>query len=288
MFESLSRSWSFATDSFRILRDNKRLLILPIFSCIAALLVAGSFLLPLMATGQADHYLALLDEDSTAQLQPVDYVIGFAFYFCNYFVIIFFNAALVACTTQALDGKEISLGYGIGVAATRIPQIAGWALISAVIGLLLRMAERSNKRVTGFIMGILGMAWTALTFFVLPSIVIEGTGPIASIKRSAGTLKQTWGTALMGNFSMGLLGFLLMLPLILLAVGLIYLAATSGSVAAIVMAITVGVALIALGAAAVSAADVIFKVLLFSYATGKTLPENINTNPYEQAFTTKS
>ena len=45
---------------------------------------------------------------------------------------------------------------------------------------------------------------------------------------------------------------------------------------------------IGLGVAATTAVDMIFKVLLFSYATGRTLPDGIDTNPYRDAFAGKS
>jgi hypothetical protein len=43
-----------------------------------------------------------------------------------------------------------------------------------------------------------------------------------------------------------------------------------------------------LAAAASAAADMIFKALLYSYATGKTLPENLNSEFYSQAFMPKN
>ena len=288
MFESISRSWSYALDSYGILRNNKRLVVLPMLAGIAAVLVTVSFLVPLWSTGQIDTYLALLDDDAEEQLEAGDYVVALLFYFCNYFVIVFFNSALVACTIRILNGQDAPLSYGLSVAAKRLPQIIGWALVSAGVGLLLRLAERSHKRVAAIVAAIIGMAWTALTYFVVPFIVIEGTGPIESLKRSVKTLRHTWGTALMGTFSLGLLSFLLMIPVTLLAILLIYLGVVSGSAAAAAIAVTLAVAMLALGAAATTAVDMIFKVLLFSYATGKTLPDELDTAGYGDAFVSTS
>ena len=55
-----------------------------------------------------------------------------------------------------------------------------WALVSAVVGLVLRiLAGRAREQggIMGFIsqlvVALLGAAWTMLTYFVVPLIVIE-------------------------------------------------------------------------------------------------------------------
>ena len=63
---------------------------------------------------------------------------------------------------------------------------------------------------------------------------------VGHFKKSIRTLKHTWGTAMMGNFSLGLLGFLLMLPVILLVIFLVYLASMTGSTALVVLAVGLG------------------------------------------------
>lgn len=52
----------------------------------------------------------------------------------------------------------------------------------------------------------------------------------------------------------------------------------------IVASIALGVILFMIVAAATSAADTVFKAFLFSYATGKSVPENIDTTEFSQAF----
>jgi hypothetical protein len=287
-FDSLSNSWAYARQSYDIIMENKRLLLLPILSSIALVLVLGSFLLPLIASGEISAFEAMFNNDSSEKLTTGNYVTMFLFYFCNYFVIVFFNAALVACAMQALRGEEVSLKYGLSMAARRWWQIIGWSLVSASVGLLLRTIERSNEKAARFAAGLLGMAWSAMTFFVVPVIVLQGAGPIESVKRSIGTLKNTWGTALMGNFSLGLMGFLLMLPVFAIAVLLVWAASSVGSLALAVMMVAVAVIVVVLGLAAMSAADAIFKALLFSYATEQTLPDSLDSSIYDNAFVSKA
>lgn len=286
MFGTLSRSWEFAKDSYGVLWRCKRLLVFPVLSTTAALLVSASFLLPLWGSGTLEGWLAAAEGEEES-MPPAAYVVAFVFYFCNYFVIVFFNAALIASSQRYLQNGEASVGYGLRLAGRRLGPILGWALVSAVIGVVLRAIETAHERVGQVVAAILGMAWSALTFFVVPVIVLEGVGPAAAFKKSVATLKSTWGTALVGNFSLGLLGFLLMLPIVLVAV-LVGMGLAGG------MSPPLGVFLLAccgvllvIAAAATSAADVIFKGLLYTYATGRELPAEVNSDLYGEAFLNK-
>ena len=115
-------------------------------------------------------------------------------------------------------------------------------------------------------------------------IVVDGVGPIEAFKRSTATLKDTWGTALVGNFSLGFFSFLIMLPVFLIAFGLCWLAFTSSSVVATVGAIAAAMILMVIATAITSAADAVFRTYLFAYATGRTIPNNINTSGFGNAF----
>ncbi|MEM7792278.1 MAG: DUF6159 family protein [Verrucomicrobiota bacterium] len=279
MFESWSRSWEFAKLSYRTLVDNKHLVVFPIFSTAAAILVFLSFLLPLAQTGQLDGWLNAIGDEATTQEENIAiYITAFLFYFCNYFVIVFFNTALVASVMNILEDGKGTIGFGLSFAMKRIHSILGWALVSAIIGMLLKAIER-NRKIGAFVSAILGSAWTALTYFVIPVIVSDGVGPVDAFKRSTKTLKATWGTALTGNFSMGFFGFLASIPVFIIAFFLF-------SAAGLALALAITVPLFLLLASVTSAADMIFKAYLYAYATGRTLPDNIDTDSMSVAFST--
>src|SRR5439155_17899383 len=114
--------------------------------------------------------------------------------------------------------------------------IAGWALLSATIGLILKIIESYNKKFGRFITGLLGAAWTIMTFLAVPVLVVENKGPIAALKESAALLKKTWGTQIMGNFAFGSIFFLLFLPGIFALMFAGYLAATASASVALMVA----------------------------------------------------
>ena len=289
MFDSLTRSWRFATTSYGILWHNKTLLVLPVIATLAAAAVAASFLAPLYFTGAFAEWGSLAQKGealSIAQKVTIG-VLVFLFYYCMFFVIIFFNSALVAGALKAIAGEPIGVTEMLTIAGSRLPQIAGWAAVSAIVGVVLKSIENSNEKAGMFVSSLLGTGWTVMTFFVVPTIVVDGLGPFGALKKSLEVLKQQWGQALVGNMSIGLLGFLLLLPVYLLAFGLGAAAVYSTSWTVAVPCI-VGAALLAVLAISVScAAEMVFRALLFNFATGQTLPSDIVAEELKLAFKAK-
>ena len=283
MFEAFSRSWAYAKTSYGILWEHKRLIVFPALAGAAALVVVVSFLVPLYGSGALARWLEAADDETAAAGKTGMYVTAFLFYLCNYFVIVFFNAALIGSTMMWINGQTPTVAGGLRLARRRLVQIFCWAVVAAVVGVLLRMLE-SNKKSARLVAAILGTAWTALTYFVVPVIVIDGLGPVGAFKQSLRTLRKTWGTALVGNFSLGLLGFVVMLPAFLLAGLLVYAASAIGLGAVSVLLFGLAVVLLATAASTISAADTVFKALLFSYATERSIPAGVVTSEWADAF----
>ena len=283
--ERISRSWEYVKVSYSIIWQCKRLLVFPVLSGLAALAVFASFLAPLAGTGTIDDVRAFLDEDTAAGDVPLHvYVLVFIFYFCSYFVIVFFNTALAACALRVCDGgQRPTIGYGLSIAMRRLPQIAGWAVISATVGLLLKMLE-NNRKVGRFVSAILGTAWTIMTYFVVPVLAAEGLGPVEAFKRSVSTLRDTWGEALVGNFSITFVSFILALPIFVVLFLAMAWAGQAGYPSLAIAMIAAMIALALLVAITSSAADMIFRTLLYNYATGATIPDDVDADALEAAF----
>ncbi len=207
MFDKISNGWELMKSSAQVLRENTSLLVFPVLSGIACLFVLGSFALPLFFSG------ALAINANAHQLtnNPIAYVVLFAFYFCSYSVIIFFNSALVACAIIRFKGGTPTLSDGFQAATARLPQILAWSLVSATVGFLLKIIEARSERFGEIISGLLGLAWSVATFFVIPVIVIEKAGPFEAMQRSMAILRRAWGEAFVGNQGIGFFIFLLAL-----------------------------------------------------------------------------
>jgi hypothetical protein len=278
MFERMRTSFDLAHSAWRVLLSDKKLIVFPLFSGLSCLLVLASFAVPVLMSQQLQDML--IDHQS-----PLAWGFLFVFYFINYFFIVFFNSALMSCALKRLNGGEPTLGDGLSAAANRLPQIAAWALVSATVGVLLKAIENVHEKAGAFISAILGTAWTVITFFVVPVLVVENVGPIDAIKRSLAILKKTWGESLIGNLGLGLFTFLLVLPgvaMIAIAGWLFTLSPALGGVAMVV-----AIVYLILWGAASSALNGIFVSALYQFAAQGQVPESFDRHQFEQAFRAK-
>lgn len=105
------------------------------------------------------------------------------------FVSVIFSGAVVAAGIARLDGHPITATAALGVAARRWRQLAAWALVSTLVGLL---AEQLNRfGILGNVLRVLAdLAWALATLLVLPIIIVEGRMPAAAIAESATMVKH--------------------------------------------------------------------------------------------------
>ena len=265
--------------SWEVLKQDKELLLFPLLSGICCVLVLASFAGPIFAmtdwqaasesmTSSTAQALGASDGNLSTE-QAMHMFVLFLFYCCNYFVIIFFNAGLIACAQIRMEGGDPTVGDGLRAAWARLPAIAGWAVLAATVGMVLRMIEERSNLVGRIVVGLLGMAWSLTSFLVVPILVIENEGPVSALQHSAGMLKKPWGEQIIGNFSFGLIFMLLALPgILVLVVGV-----TAQSVTLIVFAVLyfIGIAL------AQSALQGIFQAALYLYMRDGEAPEGFET-----------
>ena len=264
----IARTWSMMSACWQVLKQDKGLLLFPFISGVCCLALLASFAVTLYTTG---HWQPPGAKTGTNQ-QAVYYGIFFLFYVCNYFVIVFFNSAIVACATIRMSGGAPTVADGFRAAASRLPVIAGWAVVSATVGLILRIIEDRSEKVGRIVAGLLGAAWTVVSFLVVPILVVENKNPVAALKDSTALLKKTWGEQLVGNFSFGLLFFLLSIP----AFALVILGVLSGSVAAAAVCIAIAVVYLIVLALIQSALQSIFQAALYLYARDGQVPEGFH------------
>ena len=100
MFEKISMTWSLMGDSWGVLKQDKELLIFPLVSGICCLLVVASFAIPIVSS---ESWQPPGEGASTGE-QVGYYATLFTFYFCNYFVITFFNVAVISCAAIRMQG----------------------------------------------------------------------------------------------------------------------------------------------------------------------------------------
>jgi hypothetical protein len=294
MFESFRRSWELVKASYQVLKSDKELVVFPIVSFVGVVLVSLSFLIPLLGTGILDA-VARDGRSETTAFGVIHVIILFLFYLVMYTVIIFCQSALIGAAMIRLKGGDPTLSDGFRIARQHLTSILGYAAISATVGMILQAlssSARSNNNLLGrlvaeIVISLIGMAWTIVTFLVVPILVMEHIGPIEAIKRSAALLKKTWGEQLIGNSGIGAVFGLATLAIVLVAILLtILFAQISGGLAVLVVIVAV-VAVLGLSLLG-STLSGIYQAVLYLYATEGQVSAQFPSELVQGAFKPKA
>ncbi len=178
---------------------------------------------------------------------------------------IYFSVGLAAAADMIFRGQEATVADGLAVSRSRFSQIAGWAAVSTVVGIVLGLLEDQGG-LAGAIFGrLMDIGWSLITFLAVPVIALEGTGPLETLRRSASLFKSRWGQQVTGSIAIGGAVFLLgVLPAAaLIVLGIAIWPSTSFAGALLVVIGAIGLALALLIARALSG---IFGVALYRYA----------------------
>lgn len=272
-----SESRSITKASFSVLKSRPYLMLFPVVGGILALIGVA---IPLGAGLGALGWNRVEQAAQSQEVSTGEAIIGvialaLAIY-VGTLISQLFLAGLVAAADDELQERRSTFGSAMGRAFSRFGAIAGWAGIEALVGWLLSALRNNNS---GGVAGvaravggsILGAIWTVITFFVLPMIVLQGKGPITSIKDSAKMIRSTWGQQIGGNVRIGaLIAILGILPGILLTVAGALLSANDNAVTGIPL-LSIGIIVVLLATLVVSTLKVIFAVALLHWTEDRSV-----------------
>jgi len=280
-----SRSWQLVKQSFAVLRSDKQLMLFPVFSAVSCFVVTA-----IIATGGAFLLLptraaALAAGEQFHPNQSPMFLLGmFTLYVVNYFVIVFFNVALVGVANSRLMGGTWTFRDGFELAWARKGTILQWALVAATVGVILRTLEERLGLIGRLIMRIIGIAWTLACYFVVPVLAFEDLTPIDAVKRSSKLFRETWGEKVIGGFSLSLVSLVLMLP----GIGLVIAAAILGGGVGLLVGLALMFLYFLLLSVFMSAVGGIFNAALYRYACFKQVPPAFSQELITSAWAPKS
>lgn len=188
----IGRSFQLVGHSYRILMQDKELMILPLISGVFIFMAVVA-----MAFGFG------LDTARIGRHGPDTYVPLFLMYVVTYTIGIFFQAAVVAGATERMRGGDPTIGSALSAAGRRIGAIVMWALVAATVGVAIRAIHDRFAVVGRIVAGVLGAAWSLATFFVVPVLVLEEHSIPDSFRRSVSVFRQTWGESVAGGVTLG-------------------------------------------------------------------------------------
>ena len=280
-----SRSWELVKQSFAILRSDKQLMLFPVLSAVCCLFVTaviatGGTILMMPAIASA----AANGEQFHPNQSPLFLFGMFTLYVANYFVIVFFNVALVGVANSRLMGGTWTFRDGLALAWERKGTILQWAFVAATVGVILRTLEERMGLIGRIIMRIIGIAWALACYFVVPVLAFEDLTPIAAVKRSAKLFHDTWGEKVIGGFSLSLVSMVLMLP----GIGLVIVATLLGGLNGLLFGLALMFLYFLLLSVFMSAVGGIFNAALYRYACFKQVAPAFSEDLIASAWAPKS
>lgn len=279
MSNRIRKGWQFTKQSLAVLKSHKKLLLFPLISGIATLIILASAFIPLWYF----DFNLLLTHQYHAYKDTTIIISFLAGLFIFNLITIFFNAAMIASVAHYFKTNEVNLKLGLKKARACLPHILGWTIFSTTVGFFIRLFQSNSGRIGAIASLLMGLSWTIISYFIIPILVFEKTGPIKSLKRSANLAKETWGPSLTSNLGLALIiNLVRLMTFIPLVIGIYFgdsLDKIMGLLVTLFLMIVVNIVSTALGN--------ILHSTLYLYATEKNIFGPFNEQFVTQAFRTR-
>jgi len=229
------------------------------------------------------------DSDNNAQLTPLGMAYFAAAYFLSMILATFFNVAFYHEILASLRGQGVSIRRGLQYALTRWQAVLLWASFAGLVGLVIRQLEERVGIIGKLVLSLVGTAWSVASIFVIPVVVTEteSVNPFHMLKKSAQTLKQTWGETLIGFAGVRLGGVALLLgSLVFLGLALTVSVVTENFWIMGVTGALWAVCLVVFSYV-ISVANHVYRCALYLYSTEQTIVQPYNLEMLQMAWKMK-
>jgi len=272
-----ANTWRLTKHSWSLLKQDRELLWLPVLSMLTILAIVAAAAVVGFVTGSFDA------SGGAESVEGSAVVLGLVFAFVATATVVYFEGALVAGAHERMTGGDPTVRSAMSKAASRLPSLLGWALITMTVGLVLRFLRERLGWLGQMLTFLAEAAWGVATYLVVPAIIIDDFRSFASVKHSMSLVRRTWGENLIAQAGFGLLGFVIALPIILVAVLIATLVPGIG--------LYIGIAVGGIGVLAVSvvvsALSLYFKTALYEYATDGVAHGGFDIDEMEASFRSK-
>ncbi|MFK7903078.1 MAG: DUF6159 family protein [Nitratireductor sp.] len=284
MLEKFKKALDIMKACWKVLMLDKELLVFPLLTMtILGLLIAG-IVFPFWQIGELPDFLFAENEYGEETFNNFVLAgLSFVSYFVTFFVMIFFNSALIACVKIRFAGGDPTVMDGLRASGKRLPQIFAWAFVASSVGWVLsQLKDKETGRPWNFVISLIGAGWAVAAYFVVPVMVSENVGPIDALKRSVSVIKKTWGEALVAEVGFGILYSIIGLILFLLIIATMSLFAPYPQISLSIAGI--GVLILFLSSLTFITLGSILKAALYVYAVDGKLPDAFDKDLIKGAF----
>ncbi len=267
--EKYNPSPALVRTTYRLLLEDKAMVVVLVVGGLASALVVAAILVPAWTIA---HITPDVRASGVAGL-----LVYAAVVWATSFVSALTTGVVVAAAQVRCEGGEADVRQAVAMAWSRRRPLAAWATVSTIVALISALLERVGA--AGAILRFLaGLSWAVATVFAVPIVIAEGTGPVETARRSAGIVKNQFGTLVRSSVRLSV-------PWIVasIAAGMV----TVGGIVAFVIGIDDGSpapvvfgAVLMLGGGAAfffcsatsSALSAYLDTLLYRYSTGQPVP----------------
>ncbi len=283
MAGEFKRSWNLTKLTLEVIRQDKELIAFPILAGVFSLLFILAMIFPMLLSFVGQDRMPLF-------FGMTSFVLIFIIYLGLAFIATFFNVCVVYTAKKRFEGGNATFSETIKFAFTKIHLIFYWSIVSAVVGLILRIINNIAERMGGIgeliiriVNSLLGAAWSMITIFVVPGMVYHGYGPIDAIKNSAKSFKKTWGENLIRMFGFGVMEMIFFVLGVIIGIMLLFTSAVFGPIAIIMSVLLVVVYFVAVGVF-FALANNIYSTALYVYAEKGKIPKGFTDEVMGKAF----
>ncbi len=272
MFENVAAGWKLGAAIRKLVFSDKRLLIFPAIAGMVILLETVAIFLSLFMFGASNSAV---------------FIIGLI----AYYVIVYFTSAYVLVAMLiAFRGFGAKKSMGIldafSQASGYVVQIFEWAVFEAIVTMIIRVIEQRLGAIGSMIFGFAAsIAMSAATAFAIPVIVDKRTGPVATLKESAGFIVKNFGKTFGG------LAYSELYSLIFVVLGvLVVLAGVFALGASVILGAAMavlGIMLIVFGAMLNYILSNVYRFVLYDYMNGGKLPQGISKDMVDTSVKTQ-
>ncbi|MEY2665482.1 MAG: hypothetical protein RLZZ480_587 [Candidatus Parcubacteria bacterium] len=274
----LRASWLLLKEAWRYLQADKELLAIPLISAILGIILLGAIITGFLLSSGLEAIVP--KEGQGLTLLQTGFVFGI-------YIVCAFSAAIgqagISNTvfTRA-HGGNATLGNSLKVAFAHWPSLFLWSVITSTVGVVLNSIAERSKLLGKIVVALLGSAWSVLTYFVVPAMVIDKKSAFASIGTSTSVFKRTWGETLVSNITLGAAFLIIHVAALCLFIGVVVLSIVLDVPIVTLPAFVLYFIWLFLAVLTSSALDGILRTLLYIYASESTYPPNFNSELLSQ------
>lgn len=292
MPDRMTNQVKLSQQSWAALNRNSHLLLFPTLA--ASVMIGIAIVLVVLVANSPSLQPLLPNQPPTLEVTHwlLALAIATIYYVISHAIVIFSNTALVGTILKLLQHKPVTLDQGLRLISKRSGPILSYALLSATVGTIAHLTNLFNRgpenAISASLGGLLGglnlNLWDVTVFFVLPLLIAEQLGVVASLKQSLTLFRQTWAGDFIGATTIDEASSMVYITIWLIGGALMVSALQSSSLATLIAALLFTIAAFRMVHLINGSVNGVLQASLYNYAVTGDAGRFIKTHLATTAF----